>query len=102
MNSDGIVTSASSSKTQCPSGCCRPTSDSLARVIASSSRNARTCRLSILASLGDISFMKGHGVVLVQVPWLRQEEHDRRTYRLERTPGAKHRSRAAPQQSRSE
>src|SRR6267378_3236532 len=102
MNSDGIVTSASSSKTQCPSGCCRPTSDSLARMIALSSRDVRTWRLSILASLGDISFMKGYGVVLVRCPWLTQGEHDRRTYRLKRTPAAKHRSRAAPQQSPSE
>src|SRR5258708_7161965 len=70
MNSDGIVTSASSSKTQCPSGCCKATSDSLARVIASSRRVASTRRRSIATSLVLISFMEERGVVLVEFPGL--------------------------------
>src|ERR1700739_2131204 len=101
MYSDGIVTSASSSKTQCPSGCCKATSDSLARVIASSRRAASTRRRSIATSFVVISFMEGRGVVLVQFPWLIQGGFDH-PQEFEKTPETSNRLRGRPQQSRSE
>src|ERR1700720_4650182 len=101
MNSDGIVTSASNSKTQCPSGCCKATSDSSARVIASSRRATSTRRRSIATSFVVMSFMEGRGVVLVQFPWLIQGGFER-PQEFEKTPEPANRLQGRLQQSRSE
>src|SRR5271170_5940756 len=102
MNSDGIVTSASSSKTQCPSGCCKATSDSAARVIASSRCVASTRRRSIATSFVCMSFMEGRGVVLVQFPSLDERGPGQRLHQFDKTPEADNRLQGRPQQSRSE
>src|ERR1700737_5568758 len=102
MNSDGIVTSASSSKPQCPSGGGKATSDSAARVIAPPRRAAATRRRRVATYFVFISFMEWRGVVLVQFPWLTRGGLGHRSQQLEETPEADNRLQGRLQQSRSE